>query len=167
MLISWFTTNVTEPIKEIIFAAIEDNGYYWAHECRKIPFRELPKYIRDAKSELLPHKDLPTTDHVWLYCQEDRVPYIDFITYGWNYLKKNEVKFGWDWQKEAYAIKHAEITKRIKMYNLMDDMKRPYIYLYTKRIKLSQLKELLEADSYENIVLPPIVPPEYMPKSDR
>jgi len=49
----------------------------------------------------------------------------------------------------------------------MDDMKRPYIYLYTKRIKLSQLKELLEADSYENIVLPPIVPPEYMPKSDR
>jgi len=49
----------------------------------------------------------------------------------------------------------------------MDDMKRPYIYLYTKRIKLSQLKELLEADNYENIVLPPIVPPEYMPKLNK
>ena len=83
------------------------------------------------------------------------------------YLKQNEVNFGWDWQREEYAIKHAEITKRIKMYNLMDDMKRPYIYLYSKRIKLSQLKELLEAENYEKFVLPPIVPPEYMPKLDR
>ena len=167
MLISWFTTNVTEPIKEIIFVAIEDSGYYWVHECRKIPFIELSKYIRDAKSELLPHQDLPTTDDVWRYCQEDTVPYVGFITYGWKYLKQNQVNFGWCWQKEAYAIKHAEITKRIKMYNIMDDMKRPYVYLYIKRIKLSQLKELLEADDYENIVLPPIVPPEYMPKLDR
>jgi hypothetical protein len=167
MLISWFTANVTEPIKEIIFVSIEDSGYYWVHECRKIPFRQLPKYIRDAKSELLPHQDLPTTDDVWRYCQEDNVHYIDFMAYAWNYLKQNEVIFGWSWQKEEYAIRHAEITKRIKMYNLMDDMKRPYIYLYSKRIKLSKLKELLEVKNYEKIVLPPIVPPEYMPKLDK
>jgi hypothetical protein len=49
----------------------------------------------------------------------------------------------------------------------MDDMKRPYIYLYSKRIKLSKLKELLEVKNYEKIVLPPIVPPEYMPKLDK
>jgi hypothetical protein len=167
MLISWFATNVTEPLKEILFVGIEDAGYYWVHECRKIPFRELPRYIRDAQAELLPYKNLPDTDIVWRYSQEDNVPYVDFMAFGWKYLYEQQVGLAWDWQKAEYSRKYIEVSRRIKMYDLMDDMKRPYVYLYRKRIKLMELKEQLGADNYDKLVLPPVVPVEYVSKPDK
>ena len=45
----------------------------------------------------------------------------------------------------------------------MDDIKRNYVTLGIKRIKLLQLKELGGFKTYEEIKLPHIVPPEFIP----
>jgi hypothetical protein len=69
----------------------------------------------------------------------------------------------WPYQREI-QIKRAEITiKVIKLYDYMDDLKRGYVPLYLKRIRLCQIREALGLDNYDNIKLPSMPPYEYLP----
>jgi hypothetical protein len=162
-IFSLFASNLTEPIKNYFYYCVEEQGVLFAFECKKRTLKEIIKEIKEYKEVVLIYQDLPTVDQVWMFCQEDNGMYLEFISYARKYLNKKRFQsYTWE-QKQRYLYEYEVICNNIKMYDLMDDIKRNYVTLGIKRIKLLQLKELGGFKTYEEIKLPHIVPPEFIP----
>ena len=162
-LISFFQNYIQAPVLNHIHGRIEDAGYYTVDECKQFKASEFFIKLRYAKENLSCHLGLPTTDEVWPYTQPDNVPYIAFMEHGNKFIAREKSMLLWPYQREI-QIKRAEITiKVIKLYDYMDDLKRGYVPLYLKRIRLCQIREALGLDNYDNIKLPSMPPWEYLP----
>lgn len=165
-LISFFQNYIQNPVLNHIYGRIEDAGYYTYNECREFKASELFQKLRYAKHNLACFPKLPSTDELWPYTIPDEVPYIAFMQYGYEFIEKEKRFLMWPWQKDIRAQRAAIIKRVIRIYDDMDDLKRSYVPLYMKRIKLWQIKEAMGLDSYDKIKLPSMPPWEYLPTYD-
>jgi len=145
-----------------LYLHIENLGYYTCKESKNMTFSEFAEKIRTAHDTTSNETDLPTTDEIFPYLKGNGTPHLELINYANRWLEIEQEKIDGYLRKITY-LKMEEIIKyRIKAYDTMDDISRLLYPLYIKRIKLKNIKELIGAESYDNIILPPIVPPEFI-----
>lgn len=167
VLISWFCDNVTTPVKEFVYQNIEDEGLLTVSHCKRLSLRDLFKEIKEAKYYLEGMKDLPTTDQVFLYHIEDisKAQY-EFHAWMFNNTMHEIRKFVEKRSQYCFSRQHAEwifamqeeMMEIRRIYDLMDDVIRCNHPLYSKRIKLKQIKDMTGSESYDKIIMPEIIP---------
>lgn len=173
MVLNWIGDRTWVPMKEFIYQEIENAGIFTveqakSHYCMASLFRQVTR----ANEVLVVYKNLPDVWQVKAFDAPYRqMPYIELMQYGNDWLKIQEAICSWQGYvgKQRYAYISAVVRQRIKLYDLMDDLRRPHIPLYLKRIKLQEVKEMLGVENYEDIppILPPVVPPEFIPNPQR
>lgn len=145
-----------------LYMHIENLGYYTYKESKNMTFSEFAEKIRTAHDATSNETDLPTTDEIFPYLKGNGTPHLQLINYANRWLEKEQEKIDGYLRKITYLKMEEIIKNRIKAYDTMDDISRLLYPLYIKRIKLKNIKELIGAESYDNITLPPIVPPEFI-----
>lgn len=163
-IFAWVCDRTVTPARDFIFLQLENNGYFFVGECKKMSWKELINKTIDAKNVLVIYKELPTTDHVFYYAKrDDYCPYLRLMHYGAEYLLKLENSSMSFNNPEEYQRRKEILKKNLRIYDLMDDLRREYIELYRKRVKLMELKELTGSKDYYDIKVPHIVPPDFIP----
>ena len=164
LFFSWVYDNSIKPITDIFYGQLENEGFFFVAQAKRMGIKEIVQRTIEAKDIFVLYKDLPTTDHVMYYeVRDDYTPYLKLMHIGACYLHQKEKSATSFLAKQEYLRQKEVIDINMKIYDLMDDLRRPYIWLYTRRIKLAQLKELTGSDDYYNIKIPPIIPPEFFP----
>ncbi len=164
LVLNWVYDHTVKPIKHYICVRLEDEGILMYNHSISMPFTRVISTLKNANESLKLHKDLPTTDETMLYFNEYGIRFhMELIYFASEWLNQQE-KLIYNWEsRQNFLLMQSEIKKRMKIHDLFDDLERPYIHLYIKRIKLCQIKELLGAKSYENLKAPHIIPPEFIP----
>lgn len=168
MIINWISNHTWIPVKNTFFQHLENQGILTTEYAQKCSLKEILHSIKENHSLELLHKNLPETYHVQMFDEPYRhLPYMEIIYYASNWIHKqsNNTNTLTHEQKIYQQYMIETVKERIKLYDLMDDVKRPYVTLYLKRAKLKMAKDILGVEKYEDIpkILPPIIPPEFLP----
>lgn len=169
MVFSWLHEKTVKPVEDYIFLNIENEGYLFVHECKERKYSTIIEEIRKAKQiNTFFGNDLPTVDETFYYYNKwENEPAIALMLYGSKYLgEKGRTAFTYG-DKIRYEYEKKIIDNNIKIYDLVDDVKRKTNLLYEKRIKLYQIKELTGEKDYKDIKLPHVVPPEFIPYPEK
>ena len=169
MALNWIGDRTWVPMKEFFYQEIENAGILTVqqakrHYCLESLFREIKK----ANEVLVIYKDLPDTCLVCAFDEPNReMPFIDLMQYGNDWIRNQGSRYHLMsyLERKRFEYMRQVVNQRIRLYDLMDDIRRSYIPLYLKRIKLQEIKDIIGVEKYEDIprILPPVIPPEFIP----
>lgn len=167
LIFTWICDHTAKPLLNFFYVRLEDEGYFFVDECKRMTWGQLITRCIEAKAVLKLHNDLPTTDHVFYYAnRDDYTPYLQLMHHGADYLVKLDQSRLYFTNREEYIRRRTVIRINMKIYDGMDDLRRQYVDLYKKRIKLAELKELTNSEDYYKLKIPQIVPPDFVPIGD-
>lgn len=173
MVLNWIGDRTWVPMKEFFYQEIENAGILTveqakSHYCLASLFREIKK----ANEVLVIYKDLPDTFLVFCFDEPNRgMPFIQLMQYGSDWIRNQGSSYHLMsyLERKRFEYMYQVVNQRIHLYDLMDDIRRSYVPLYLKRIKLQKIRDIIGVEKYEDIprILPPVVPPEFIPNLQR
>lgn len=152
---------LVQPAKNFFYERLEFFGILDVVQAKKMNRVYLIHCLRESFKALKNESSLPDNYDIIYHAEKNKdMPLNELIWWARAWIIDESKNHFRNQQDLNSAIQ--EIMLRIEAYDLMDDIRREFIPLYLKRIKLKKIKTILNANSYEKIELPPIIPPEYI-----
>jgi len=167
IVFTWISDRTWVPIKEFLYSELEIQGILTVQQAKEYSLKSIINAIKEERLMVKLHGELPPSWEIFPFDEPYRnVPYWELMCIGNSWINKKAegyIMMSY-WEKRQFEYQHAVVKERVRLYDLMDDIKRPYVALYIKRVKFKQAKEILGVEKVDDFpkILPPIVPVEFM-----